>query len=58
MFRIYRNEGNAPTLLLKQDNKEEVIHTDSLLPTTRNWKARMLPPAECKMAISNMVDDL
>lgn len=58
VLTIWRSEGNTPTLVLKQDDKEVVIHTKNLLPTLSNRKAKMLLQAEPEMAISNMVNDL
>ena len=48
------NYGRQPTLLIKQDNCEAECQIDSLLPTTRNRKARKLNEEERAAAIARM----
>ena len=47
-----------PTELLKQDDNASIIRVDSLLPTTRNTKAKKLDPNERARKIANMEQDL
>ena len=52
------NQGSQPIMLMKQDDKELPVHKDSLLPTSRNRKAKKLNPAERTIAIKIMEQDL
>ena len=53
-----RNTTTLPTELLKQDCNESIIRVDSLLPITRNTKARKLDPAARASQIERMEKDL
>ena len=57
-FTISQNEGRAPTILCKQNDKEVVICFDSLLPTSRDRKCVKLLPTERKVSISGMTAEL
>jgi hypothetical protein len=52
------NYGRQPTLIIKQDNYEAECQIDSLLPTTRNRKARKLNEEVRAAAIARMKVDL
>jgi hypothetical protein len=53
-----KNYGTNPTDLMKQDDKEAVIRSDSLLPTSRNRKAKKLLPEEHQVALAKMEEEL
>ena len=45
-------------MLMNQDVRESPVRKDSLLPTSRNRKAKKLNPAERVIAIKRMEQDL
>ena len=51
------NFGNSSTMLMKWDQDEATLRTDSLLPTKRNRKCKYLPLMERKLAISKIVEE-
>ena len=59
VFCIYGlKKSSQPTMSTKQDDKELPVRRDSLLPTSRNRKAKNLNPAERVVAIKIMKQDL
>ena len=50
--------GSKATILHKKDHAEAPVRLDSLLPTSRNRKARPLPPDERKREIAKMLEQL
>ena len=52
------NQGSQPTIFTKQDDKESPASKDSLLPKSRNRKAKKLNPVERVIAIKRMEQDL
>ena len=52
------NQGSQLKMLMNQDVRESPVRKDSLLPTSRNRKAKKLNPAERVIAIKRMEQDL
>ena len=52
------NQGSQLKMLMNQDVRESPVRKDSLLPTSRNRKAKKLNPAERVITIKRMDQDL
>lgn len=58
VFTISSNNGQKPTIMVKQDIHGAIERIDDLIPNNRSRKAKVLPPQERAIALKNMKHDL